>query len=248
MGRVKYLIKYAIIQDEYNCTITFTCKLYHKQKIDFSTLIKTQPFNSNGFEAYHTSERLKLTGKVYNIDVDYLTNYYVVDDLASQNSFDTLTQYITTHRTTPFLGTPSNGLVFDVNGTLKEKNQNVYTTAGSYELKSVNGKEIILIHPTIKYAFLSRPRRFGKSLFIDILQEIFEGNKKLFKGLYIDDKWDFDDKYPVIKISFSGSRDIEALKQNIFRNMHEAQEKLGIECSEHYDYATCFSELIKKSY
>ncbi len=34
-----------------------------------------------------------------------------------------------------------------MNGTLKEKNQNVYTTAESYELKSVDGKEIILIHP-----------------------------------------------------------------------------------------------------
>ena len=109
-------------------------------------------------------------------------------------------------------------------------------------------KEAYQLITSYKYAFLSRPRRFGKSLFIDTLQEIFEGNKKLFEGLYIDDKWDFDDKYPVIKISFSGSRDIEALKQNIFRNMHEAQEKLGIECSEHYDYATCFSELIKKSY
>ena len=119
-----------------------------EEEIYALSLIKTQPFNSNGFEPYRTSERLKLTGKVYDVDVDYLTNYYVVDDLASQNRFDTLTQYTTTHRTTPFLGTPSNGLVFDVNGTLKEKNQNVYTTAGSYELKSVDGKEIILIHPT----------------------------------------------------------------------------------------------------
>lgn len=99
-----------------------------------------------------------------------------------------------------------------------------------------------------KYAFLSRPRRFGKSLFIDTLQEIFEGNRKLFKGLYIEDKWDFEDTYPVIKISFSGSRDIEGLKQNIFRNMNIAQENLGIECSENYHYTTCFSELIKKSY
>ncbi|PID89712.1 MAG: hypothetical protein CSB01_00550 [Bacteroidia bacterium] len=57
-----------------------------------------------------------------------------------------------------------------------------------------------------KYVFLSRPRRFGKSLFLDTLKEIFEGNKALFKGLYIYDKYDFDDKYPVIKISFnSGS-------------------------------------------
>ncbi|MBZ4644258.1 MAG: AAA-ATPase, partial [Deferribacteraceae bacterium] len=36
-----------------------------------------------------------------------------------------------------------------------------------------------------KYVFLSRPRRFGKSLFLDTLKELFEGNKKLFEGLYI---------------------------------------------------------------
>ena len=50
--------------------------------------------------------------------------------------------------------------------------------------------------------FLSRPRRFGKSLFVDTLNEIFEGNKVLFKGLYIHDKWDWSETYPVIKIDF----------------------------------------------
>ncbi len=54
-----------------------------------------------------------------------------------------------------------------------------------------------------KYVFLSRPRRFGKSLFLDTLKEIFEGNKALFKGLYIYDKYDFDD-FPVIRIDFTG--------------------------------------------
>ncbi len=47
-----------------------------------------------------------------------------------------------------------------------------------------------------KYYFLSRPRRFGKSLFLDTLKNIFEGNKKFFKGLYIHDKWDFKKTYP----------------------------------------------------
>ena len=51
-----------------------------------------------------------------------------------------------------------------------------------------------------QYVFLSRPRRFGKSLFIDTLYEIFTGNKELFKGLYIYDKYDFE-PHPVIKIS-----------------------------------------------
>ncbi len=42
-----------------------------------------------------------------------------------------------------------------------------------------------------KYYFLSRPRRFGKSLFLDTLKELFEGNESLFRGLYIHDRWDW---------------------------------------------------------
>ncbi len=64
-------------------------------------------------------------------------------------------------------------------------------------------KEAYKLINTYQYVFLSRPRRFGKSLFLDTLKNIFEGNKELFKGLYIYDKYDFEDKYPVIKISFN---------------------------------------------
>ncbi|HQQ70251.1 MAG TPA: ATP-binding protein [Alicycliphilus sp.] len=52
--------------------------------------------------------------------------------------------------------------------------------------------------------FLSRPRRFGKSLFLDTLKELFEGNKVLFKGLYAERHWDWSLKYPVLRISFGG--------------------------------------------
>ncbi|MCA1795451.1 MAG: AAA family ATPase, partial [Desulfobacteraceae bacterium] len=55
-----------------------------------------------------------------------------------------------------------------------------------------------------KYYFLSRPRRFGKSLFLDTLKCLFEGRKDLFKGLFVYDKWDWENIYPVIKISFGG--------------------------------------------
>lgn len=51
-----------------------------------------------------------------------------------------------------------------------------------------------------KFFFLSRPRRFGKSLTVDTLEQIFKGNKELFKGLYIYDKYDFKE-YPVIRLS-----------------------------------------------
>jgi hypothetical protein len=55
-----------------------------------------------------------------------------------------------------------------------------------------------------KQYFLSRPRRFGKSLLVDTLKELFEANKSLFKDLYIENKWNWDISYPVLKISFGG--------------------------------------------
>ena len=53
-----------------------------------------------------------------------------------------------------------------------------------------------------KYYFLSRPRRFGKSLFLDTLKEMFEGNAALFNGLAAETRWDWTKKHPVIRISF----------------------------------------------
>ena len=55
-----------------------------------------------------------------------------------------------------------------------------------------------------RYYFLSRPRRFGKSLLISTLQELFSGNKKLFKDLWICKESDYEWKeHPVIKLDFS---------------------------------------------
>src|SRR5579863_5661871 len=51
-----------------------------------------------------------------------------------------------------------------------------------------------------KYYFLSRPRRFGKSLFLDTLKQAFLGNKEIFKGVYLENNWDWDIKYPVIHV------------------------------------------------
>jgi hypothetical protein len=54
-----------------------------------------------------------------------------------------------------------------------------------------------------KYYFLSRPRRFGKSLLVDTIKELFSGNKALFEECWIYDTWDWSQKYPVIKLSFA---------------------------------------------
>lgn len=55
-----------------------------------------------------------------------------------------------------------------------------------------------------KYYFLSRPRRFGKSLFLDTLKELFESHRTLFTGLYIEQHWDWSVKYSVLNLSFGG--------------------------------------------
>ncbi|MCE3268926.1 MAG: D-galactarate dehydratase/altronate hydrolase domain-containing protein, partial [Burkholderiales bacterium] len=56
-----------------------------------------------------------------------------------------------------------------------------------------------------RYYFLSRPRRFGKSLFLDTLKQAFLCNHKLFKDLYLEDNWNWNQVYPVIHISFGGN-------------------------------------------
>ena len=101
-----------------------------------------------------------------------------------------------------------------------------------------------------KYYFLSRPRRFGKSLFLDTLKDIFEGQKELFRGLYIYDKWDWKITYPVIKISFGAgvTQSIDDLDKTILWIIDDNQERLGLECKYKDDIKNCFLELIKKAY
>ena len=53
-----------------------------------------------------------------------------------------------------------------------------------------------------KHYFLSRPRRFGKSLFLDTLKELFEGSEALFEGLHIHDRWDWSVRHPVVRLDF----------------------------------------------
>ncbi|MEN3015692.1 MAG: AAA family ATPase [bacterium] len=53
-----------------------------------------------------------------------------------------------------------------------------------------------------KYYFLSRPRRFGKSLFLDTIKCAFEGKKELFQGLFLERNWDWKNSYPTIRFSF----------------------------------------------
>ena len=76
-----------------------------------------------------------------------------------------------------------------------------------------------------KYYFLSRPRRFGKSLLIETMKCVFEGKKHLFSGLYIEDKIEFK-PYPIIHISFTNVDFIsDGLEGALKTKLHEIGEQ-----------------------
>ncbi len=95
--------------------------------------------------------------------------------------------------------------------------------------------------------FLSRPRRFGKSLLISTLNETFEGEKKLFKGLWIykaDYAWE---KHPVVRIDFSKEKaeNRDDLKGFILYQLKNIADKYGISLTR-YQYYEAFDELLSK--
>jgi hypothetical protein len=81
-----------------------------------------------------------------------------------------------------------------------------------------------------KYYFLSRPRRFGKSLFLDTLAELFAGNAPLFEGLVAHAHWDWGRRFPVIRLGFAeGMLQTRAeLDARILEQLEDNERSLGI--------------------
>ena len=100
-----------------------------------------------------------------------------------------------------------------------------------------------------RFFFVSRPRRFGKSLFCNSLESLFKGEKELFKGLYIYDKYDFK-PYPVLHFDFNNMDAdsiedfIKALKGKILLQAGNA----GIDIDSSYGPAMMFEMLIERLY
>lgn len=101
-----------------------------------------------------------------------------------------------------------------------------------------------------KAYFLSRPRRFGKSLFLDTLKKPFEGNERLFKGLYCHERWDWQKKYPVIKLSFGGGvlKSRVELDHQMLALLRENRERLGLACGGTVYPAGCLAELLQRAH
>ncbi|NJL77042.1 MAG: AAA family ATPase [Saprospiraceae bacterium] len=81
-----------------------------------------------------------------------------------------------------------------------------------------------------KYYFLSRPRRFGKSLLLSTIEYLYQGERGLFERLWIENHWDWSERYPVVHIKMSRS-DYQrlGLEQALLNEVERAAVGLGIE-------------------
>ena len=115
---------------------------------------------------------------------------------------------------------------------------------GGYYYVDKTGFALRLINEG-KYYFLSRPRRFGKSLFLDTLAELFSAHQPLFQGLEAQDRWDWDRRYPVIRISFADGvlQNREQLDEKIVELLSDNEARLGVS-SPHRSLSGRFSGLI----
>ena len=109
-----------------------------------------------------------------------------------------------------------------------------------------------LIRPAKGLYFLSRPRRFGKSLLLSTLKAIFEGKKKLFKGLALYDKPYKWKRYPIIHLSFADytpmKNTLEKVDAYLRDKIAAVAESNSIKLPKNIDAATAFGKLIDKLY
>ncbi|MDR2709496.1 MAG: AAA family ATPase, partial [Elusimicrobiota bacterium] len=110
-------------------------------------------------------------------------------------------------------------------------------------------KSILKMLSLRRVYFLSRPRRFGKSLLISTLDSLFRGEKQLFKGLYIYDKWDWSETYNVIRLDFTleAMSTPQELRDGLAQTLNDIAAANAITLNSS-SLPKIFFELIKKLY
>ncbi len=98
-----------------------------------------------------------------------------------------------------------------------------------------------------KHYFLSRPRRFGKSLFVDTLKELVEGNEDLFEGLAVHGRWDWSVRFPLVRLEFGRGNYAEPgyLQVNLAAHLEEIEQEAGVEAA-YQNGAERFAYLIRQ--
>ena len=101
------------------------------------------------------------------------------------------------------------------------ENDYLYVDKTKYILKMIKDGRI---------NFLSRPRRFGKSLLISTIEELYKGNEKLFEGLDIHSQWNWDETYPVIKLDLSAVKNAtpNELEERLIETIYHIGKDFGV--------------------
>lgn len=95
------------------------------------------------------------------------------------------------------------------------------------------------------YIFLSRPRRFGKSLLVSTLKAYFEGRKDLFKGLAIEKMETEWTQHPVVHMSMASAKGLkpDALERTLHNLLEKNEQRLGVK-QDGVDLNTRFMNLV----
>lgn len=101
----------------------------------------------------------------------------------------------------------------------------------------------------VKYNYLSRPRRFGKSVLVDTLQAYFEGRRDLFEGLKIMDLETEWKQYPVIRLDMSrGGASAESVRSYFNTAFRAYEEVYGIVARDDDSLSVRFNNIIMAAY
>ncbi len=80
-----------------------------------------------------------------------------------------------------------------------------------------------------RHYFLSRPRRFGKSLLVDTISALFAGQEDLFRGLAIHAHWDWSLTHPVLRLSFDGKYGTpEDIEGDVLEQLEAVEDEYGL--------------------
>lgn len=96
--------------------------------------------------------------------------------------------------------------------------------------------------------FLSRPRRFGKSLLCSTIQKLFEGRRDLFEGLAIaHEPWDWEKTYPVIRLDLSvcSGETLDEVEARMKAVLEAEAARLGVSLRDTSDLSICLRFLIE---
>ena len=117
----------------------------NQQEIYSLELLLSERIKASRVEAYRSD--IEIEGVAYTIQIHYLSNFYIVEKLLSSNVFSSIGSFTKNYQSKAFIGDYFRGLVFAEDNKLKEKKSGKYSDAGTYEVKTLDNINLLMIYP-----------------------------------------------------------------------------------------------------